>query len=288
MGRLNNIIRLLRPKHWVKGMFLFAAPFFGGELLSWGTLSAAPIAFLAFSFAASASYIINDIADRKTDRLHPDKRQRPIASGEVSIATGTAIVALLLTVSAAMSYFINYTFLAYIIVYLSIQTFYSMSFKNTAVLDIFCIASGFVVRVLAGGAAFAVPISDWLFLSMFMISLMLATGKRIGEAKLLHENAAAHRESLTGFTPGLLNDILLITAAASLVFYAMYTIEQYKNFLYTVPVVTFGLFRYLMLAKEGRGDPTDAMTGDRLLSLTVILWLLSVGIIRYGRLWGIN
>ncbi|MBF0556352.1 MAG: decaprenyl-phosphate phosphoribosyltransferase [Nitrospirae bacterium] len=283
---MNNIVRLLRPKHWVKNMFLFAAPFFGGELLSWGTLSVAPLAFIAFSFAASASYIINDIADRKADCLHPEKRQRPIACGEVSLATGAALAVVLLTVSAAMAFFIDYSFLAYIIVYLAIQACYSIYFKNAAVLDIFCIASGFVVRVLAGGAAFAVPISDWLFLSMFMISLMLATGKRIGEAKLLHEKAAAHRESLTGFTPALLNDILLITAASSLVFYAMYTIEQYKNFIYTVPVVTFGLFRYLLLAKEGRGDPTDAMTGDRLLALTVIIWLLSVGMIRYGRLGG--
>ncbi|KWT82951.1 decaprenyl-phosphate phosphoribosyltransferase [Candidatus Magnetominusculus xianensis] len=281
---MNIFIRLLRPKHWVKNMFLFAAPFFGGELLSHETLGSAPAAFLAFSSAASASYIINDIADRKADRLHPVKKLRPIAAGEVSLASGGVLAVLLLTGSAVTAYFIDYVFLSYMGIYLVIQACYSMYFKNTAVLDIFCIASGFVMRVLAGGAAFHVPISDWLFLAMFMISLMLATGKRIGELKLLNENAAAHRESLSGFTPALLNDILLITAASSLVFYAVYTIEQYKNFIYTVPVVTFGLFRYLMLAKEGRGDPTDAMTGDRWLALTVICWLLSIGIIRYAKL----
>ncbi|MBF0318397.1 MAG: UbiA family prenyltransferase [Nitrospirae bacterium] len=287
MSPLKNFIRVLRPKHWVKNMFLFAAPFFSGQLLSRETLHIAPFAFLAFSFAASASYIINDITDRKTDQLHPDKRQRPIASGELSLVAGLGLTAALLVVAAALAYFIDYAFFAYIIVYLVIQAFYSIYLKSTAVVDIFCIASGFVVRVLAGGAAFAVTVSDWLFLAMFMISLMLATGKRIGEFKLLHSEAVAHRESLSGFTPALLNDILLITSASSLVFYAIYTIEQYKNFIYTVPIVTFGLFRYILLAKDGRGDPTDAMTADMWLAVTVMFWLLSVGIIRYGRL-GVN
>ncbi|MCG6552069.1 MAG: decaprenyl-phosphate phosphoribosyltransferase [Candidatus Magnetominusculus sp. LBB02] len=281
---MNNFIRLIRPKHWVKNMFLFAGPFFGGHLLDSGTLRSAPAAFAAFSLAASASYILNDIADRNADSHHPQKKHRPIAAGAISVSTATMLAIAFLIASTVAAYYIDSGFLAYLIAYIAIQALYSMYFKLTAVLDIFCIASGFVLRVMAGGAAFNVAISDWLFLSMFMISLMLATGKRIGEIKLLNEHASDHRESLLGFTPALLNDILLITSAAALVFYATYTIEQYKNFIYTVPVVTFGLFRYLMLAKAGRGDPTDAMTGDRWLAITVMGWLLFVGVIRYTRL----
>lgn len=281
MGTLTDYIRELRIKHWVKNLFLFAAPFFGGVLFKDSTLYLALPAFVSFSLCASAVYIINDIVDIKTDLHHPKKSRRPIASGAISRKNAVLIALMLTVTSSFMSFRISPTFFALIALYFLIQTAYSIYLKHIAVADIFCIASGFVIRVLAGGAAFNVEVSRWLFLTMFMIALMLAAGKRIGEAVLLNENAQAHRKSLDKNFIKTLNEIFLISAAGSLIAYALYTIEQSPKLIYTVPVVTFGLFRYLLISKKGGGDPTDALTGDKWLALTVLLWLFMTGYLRY-------
>jgi decaprenyl-phosphate phosphoribosyltransferase len=282
LGTLTDYIIELRIKHWVKNLFLFAAPFFGGVLFKDSTLYLALPAFVSFSLCASAVYIINDIVDIKTDLLHPKKSRRPIASGAVSKKNAVLIALILTVTSLFVSFRISPTFFGFIVLYFLIQTAYSIYLKHIAIADIFCIASGFVIRVLAGGAAFNVEVSRWLFLTMFMIALMLAAGKRIGEAVLLNENAQAHRKSLDKNFIQTLNEIFLISAAGSLIAYALYTIEQSPKLIYTVPVVTFGLFRYLLISKKGGGDPTDALTGDKWLALTVILWLLMIVFIRYN------
>ncbi len=282
MGTLADYIKELRIKHWVKNLFLFAAPFFGGVLFRDSTLYLALPAFASFSLCASAVYIINDIVDIKTDLLHPKKRQRPLASGAIS-RKNAVIIALILTVTSwFISFRISPGFFGLIVLYFSIQIAYSIYLKHIAVADIFSIASGFVIRVLAGGAAFHVHVSRWLLITMFMISLVLAAGKRLGEVRLLHERAEAHRKSLDAHFISTLNEILLISAAGSLISYALYTVEQFPNLIYTVPVVTFGLFRYLLLSKRRGGDPTDALTGDKWLAATVIVWLLMIGVLRYN------
>jgi len=282
LGTLTDYIKELRIKHWVKNLFLFAAPFFGGVLFKDSTLYLALPAFVSFSLCASAVYIINDIVDIKTDLLHPKKSRRPIASGAISPKNAVLIALMLTVISLFISFRISPTFFGFIVLYFLIQTAYSIYLKHIAVADIFCIASGFVIRILAGGAAFNVEVSRWLFLTMFMIALMLAAGKRIGEAVLLNENAQAHRKSLDKNFIKTLNEIFLISAAGSLIAYALYTIEQSPKLIYTVPVVTFGLFRYLLISKKGGGDPTDALTGDKWLALTVLLWLFMTGFLRYN------
>ena len=274
--------KLLRIKHWIKNLFLFAAPFFGGSLFHEETVLMAFPAFIAFSLCASAAYIFNDIKDIENDKLHSEKIKRPIASGSITIRNALAFAFLLIVPSFILSYNIAPAFFSYILLYISIQLLYSLYLKNIALLDIFCIASGFVIRVLAGGTAFNIEISHWLLLTMFMISIVLATGKRLGEMKLLNEKAEEHRKSLSNYSTATLNEILLISASASLITYALYTIEQFQSLVYTVPIVTFGLFRYIMLSKQGLGDPTDALTGDKWLASTVLLWLLLVGLIRYN------
>lgn len=277
-----SYIKILRAKHWIKNLFLFAAPFFGGKLFHTETLATAIPAFIAFSLCASSSYIYNDIRDAENDRHHPKKKSRVIASGRISKGKALPIAAFLGAASFILSYKIAPFFLFFVLIYFLIQMFYSTHLKNIPVVDIFCIASGFVIRVLAGGAAFHIEVSEWLLLTMFMISLVLAAGKRLGEVNLLDENANTHRKSLTVYSISTLNEILLISSASSLIAYSLYTVEQFHRLIYTIPVVTFGLFRYLLLSKQGVGDPTEALTKDKWLAATVLMWLLLVWLIRYN------
>ncbi|MBF0606896.1 MAG: decaprenyl-phosphate phosphoribosyltransferase [Candidatus Magnetobacterium sp. LHC-1] len=280
--RYKNYIRLLRPRHWLKNLFVLAAPFFGAGLFRPDRVGMAVVSVIAFSMAASATYIINDIIDRKRDLLHPDKALRPIAAGLVGIREALILWGVLLGVALMLAYRINVGFLSCVIVYAVVQIAYCLYLKGVALVDVFIVAMGFVIRVIAGGEAFGIVVSEWLLVSMLMVSLMLATGKRISEAALLSALAKKHRSSMDDFPPELLHDVLAITSAASLISYALYTVEQSRNLVYTVPIVTFGLFRYLHLAHKGKGDPTDAMTSDKWLGLTVLLWLAIVALLRYN------
>ena len=275
-------IHLLRIHHWIKNLFLFAAPFFGGSLFHEKTFLIAFPAFIGFSLCASAVYIFNDMQDIEYDRLHPRKKKRPIASGRINMRDAFVIAAFLAAIGCLISYRIAPAFFYYVSAYLFIQVLYSLYLKNIAIVDIFCIASGFIIRVIAGGVAFNVEVSSWLLLTMFMISLVLASGKRLSEVKLLNEKAGIHRKSLDIYSISTLNEILLISSAGALIAYSLYTVEQYHRLIYTVPIVTFGLFRYLHLSKKGIGDPTDSLTHDKWLALTVIVWLSLIGLLRYN------
>ncbi|KPJ98471.1 MAG: hypothetical protein AMK71_11335 [Nitrospira bacterium SG8_35_4] len=275
-------IKILRIRHWIKNFLLFAPPFFGGSLFINETLLMAVPVFLAFSFCASSAYIFNDIKDYQKDRLHPDKKKRPIASNRISVTQASLLSIAMIVPSLILSFSIAPAFFYLIIAYIIIQAAYSLHLKNVAVVDIFCIAMGFVIRVLAGGAAFRVEVSHWLLLSMFMISLVLASGKRLSEVGLLHEDASKHRKSLEhAASASSLNEILLISSASSLIAYALYTVEMYQSLIYTIPIATFGLFRYIVLSKQGMGDPTQALTKDRWLIVTIGMWLSVIGWIRY-------
>jgi len=268
-------------KHWIKNLFLFSAPFFGGTLFSRDVLSIAIPVFFAFSFTASSLYIFNDIQDMDSDRFHPRKRSKPIASGEISRSNAYILSSVLLFISLIISYKININYFYFILSYIAIQVSYSIYLKKIPIIDIFCISSGFVIRVFAGGEAFNVKISSWLFLTMFMIALVLASGKRYSELEELKENAQSHRKSLKYYNRRFLMDMLIVSASSSLICYALYILEQSRNLIYTLPVVTFGLFRYLMLSEKGLGDPTEAIMRDFYLFLTVVLWLALVWLVRY-------
>lgn len=272
----------LRVKHWLKNILLFAAPFFGGRFFSHEALSAAIPAFFAFSFCASAGYVINDLKDAAKDGLHPIKKKRPIASGRISKRLAVASACVLAVSGVTVSLLLGSAFTLYLLTYFLVQSLYSFYFKNIPLLDIFSISTGFVLRVLAGGAAFHVEVSQWLFVTMFMISLTLASGKRLGEFRLLQEKAGEHRESLNQYSTALLNEILIVCASASLLTYSLYTVEQSKGLVYTVPVVVLGLFRYIMVSRLGLGDPTEALTKDRWLAMIVVLWLVFVTLVRYN------
>jgi decaprenyl-phosphate phosphoribosyltransferase len=278
---LKTFIKLLRVHHWLKNLFLFSAPFFGGVIFEESLITKALPAFLAFSLGASSVYIFNDIMDRERDRLHPLKKDRPIASGIVALKTALLLLMILLSLSIYLSLLTGKGFLLYLLLYIFLQILYSLKLKSLVIIDIFAISAGFVIRVLAGGVAFHVEVSPWLFATIFMISLVLASGKRLSEFKQLSTNASLHRESLGSYSDSFLREIFLISSGTALVTYALYTVEQSPDLMYTIPLVTFGLFRYLLLAEKGLGDATEALTKDLPLSLTVILWLLLVGVVRY-------
>lgn len=279
---LGRILILMRPHQWVKNLLLLFPPFFAGRILEPSVLSKVLPSLLSFSLIASCSYIINDIKDLEADRNHDSKRRRAIASGEISVSSASVLALSLFVFGLAVSLQVSGYFWLYLIGYLAISLSYTFFLKDTAILDIFVISLGFLIRVLAGGEAFGVSVSNWLFLTVFMVALFLASGKRLGELVNLGENAHNHRKSLAEYTPSFLEGVLWFSASSSLVTYSLYTIEQRSGLFYTVPLAVFGFLRYIYIAKDGKGDPTDALLNDKQLMAVGIIWAATIGFVLYN------
>ena len=276
-------IETFRIRHWVKNILVFAAPFFGGRIGEGRYLLLSLIAFLAFSFAASFTYIVNDLVDRKRDRLHPRKRKRPIASGEVGTNSAILFSGLFLVASILLSLTLSFAFLLFVVSYIILNLLYSALLKNYPLFDIFAISLGFILRVYGGGAATAIHISSWLFSTVFLLALLFSTGKRLAEERALGKDALNHRKTLGNYPEGFLRGVLWATLAASLVTYALYTVEKGFSLFLTVPVAAFGLMRYAYLVESQReGDPTEALLGDPLLLITSLFWVLFSYFLAYG------
>jgi len=278
-----SLLKSLRLRQWIKNLILFFPPFLGGKLAtitaSWHVLWLAP---LAFCLVSSGSYIINDIYDRDHDRLHPQKKFRPIASGNLSLPLAVAWCGFLLFAGILAGTLVSGHFLLFLCAYLLIAIGYSLGWKKCPLVDLFCISAGFLLRLLAGGVAFQVTISDWLFLSVFLLSIFLSAGKRAGEQTLLGQDGGRHRVALDGYPPGFLDGVMIFSGAAVLVTYAMYTIAH-PYLIYTVPLCAFGLLRYLLRVKQGEGgDPTESLLKDKTLFVVGGLWVFMIGWGLYG------
>ncbi len=271
----------MRPHQWLKNLLLIFPPFFGGRLLDTAVLGALVPSFLSFSFVASCGYIMNDIMDRKFDSHHTTKKYRPIASGEVSVLIASIIAAVLFLTGMVLAGSVSTRFEGYLIIYLFLSLLYTAYFKNIVIADIFIISFGFLTRVLAGGEAFHVIISGWLFLTVFIVSVMLAAGKRVGEQVALGGGASAQRSILDRYPPAYLEGVLWFSASAALVTYSLYALEHHDIFFYTVPLVAFGLLRYIYVVKQGNGDPTEVLLKDSHITGVGLLWLIMVYLIRY-------
>lgn len=272
MNNLKLFILLLRPHQWLKNLMLFFPAFLGGEFLRPGVISKGYAPFVVFSCAASAGYIVNDLIDREVDRLHPVKSSRPLPSGRIAVRYAYGMAVLLVTLSLTSAYILNPRFFLFIAFYIAISISYSFYFKKVPLVDLFCIASGFVLRLYAGGVVFSILISEWLFLSVFLLSLFLSAGKRLSEKNTLLSEASLHRTVLSEYPEGFLEGVLYMSGGAVLVTYTMYTLTH-KTLLYTVPLCCFGLLRYSLRVKSGGGgDPTDALLHDRQLLFTGMLW----------------
>ena len=274
-------IKLLRPSQWIKNLLLLFPPFFAGRMLTISFSEKIVPAMLAFCLAASCSYIINDIKDLEADRNHAAKKNRAIANGDIAVLTAICIAVALFVSAIIISARVSSQFWLYITAYLLISISYTVFFKDLVILDIFIISSGFLVRGLAGGEAFGVPVSNWLFMTVFMVSLFLASGKRMGELVFLGDEAHNHRKSLSSYSTNYLEGILWFSASSALVMYSLYTLEHRSRLFYTVPPAAFGLLRYIYIAKEGKGDPTEVLLGDRQVMIVGIVWFLVICIVTY-------
>jgi 4-hydroxybenzoate polyprenyltransferase len=270
-------ISLLRPVQWLKNLMVFFPSFLSGSLLHHGLSWQMPLPFAAFCCAASAGYIFNDLIDRPCDSQHPAKKNRPLPSGQISPSLAIMACALLCGLAVGLSLFISKIFLQFIFIYLLVMTCYTLFLKDIAILDVFCISLGFVLRLYAGGEAFRVEISDWLFLTVFLLAVFLSVGKRYSERRMLGLGAGSHRRTLEEYPDGFLDGAMYFSGSAVLVTYAMYAISH-PGMVYTVPLCMFGLLRYLMRIKRGgSGDPTDSLLRDFPLLVTGVIWSIFVG-----------
>jgi 4-hydroxybenzoate polyprenyltransferase len=274
-------ISLLRPHQWLKNLMLFFPPFLSGALFYPGMLARGLFPLVAFCCASSATYVINDIFDQESDSRHPRKRFRPLPAGDVHKPAAFVLCGSLFIAGGLLAWQVSYLFFFFVLLYLCISVAYSLKFKYLPIVDIFCISLGFVLRLYGGGEAFGVFISDWLFLTVFLLSIFLSVGKRYSERRSLGACAGDHRRTLEEYPDGFLESALYLSGASVLVTYAIFAISR-PLLVYTVPLCLFGLLRYLLRIKSGgEGDPTDALMRDGSLLVVGVLWVALVGLSVY-------
>lgn len=300
------IIKVARPIHWTKNLAVFAPIFLSGYLFDKTPLTKTIWAFVAFCFISSAAYIINDIFDRKTDRLHPIKRFRPIASGALPIPVATLEIAILIFsgIIAAFAGDLDSIFLTIIIIYLIIQIFYSFGLKNIAILDIIIIATGFVLRVYAGAFVINAHLSVWFLLCVISVALFLASGKRRAELNVVQNTGGLTRKSLGAYQKDLLNSYVTMFGNASWMSWSLFTFFESpraslpfwlvlaelsktttvgKLLMLTIPVTIFGIMRYESLIFQGKSEtPEKLLLTDKPLLAVVFLWALLVYWVLYS------
>jgi 4-hydroxybenzoate polyprenyltransferase len=286
----------LRPSQWTKNLIVFAALLFGQKgtrpaFLVPEAIAQALAAFAIFCLLSGIVYLINDVADREKDRLHPRKRFRPIASGAISPATAIGTALLLAVVALGASWLLRPAFALVALGYVSLLALYSGPLKHVVIIDVLTIAIGFVLRAVAGAVAIDVPISHWLLILTILLALFLALSKRRHELVLLADGATGHRPILEEYSPYLLDQMIAVVTASTLVSYVIYTVspETVQKFQtdylgLTLLFPLYGIFRYLYLVhqKEGGGSPADMLLNDRPLLACVALWAVSVAAIIYG------
>jgi 4-hydroxybenzoate polyprenyltransferase len=283
-----GLLRSLRFRSWTKNLFVFAAVLFGRQW-SLEAILCTTIGVLAFSLLSGAVYLVNDVADRERDRMHPEKKNRPVAAGTVSPATALSAAGVLVAGVLSIAFTLAPRFAVVGIAYLGMQAAYSLKLKHVVILDSLIIAMGFVLRALAGvelatDFGFDVSISPWLLMCTFFLAVFLAFSKRRAEVVSLGPEAEEHRAILKEYSPHLLDEMIGISTAASLMSYAIYTVsertaQQVSPMLWaTIPFVAYGIFRYLFLVhRRGQGgSPERILLADRPLLTNIVLWLLSV------------
>jgi 4-hydroxybenzoate polyprenyltransferase len=261
------VLRLLRPRQWTKNALLFAALVFAEKLFVPEALLRASLAFVCFCLASSSGYVVNDLVDAPRDREHPEKRKRPIASGEVGRQPALLLAVGLTAAALALGAALGAGFLGAVLVYLALTHFYSFVGKNVAILDVMLVAAGFVIRAVAGALAIPVPWSDWFVLCTLFLALFLALSKRRAELLRAGEVASRARPVLAAYTPSTLAAFTATSMAAALITYALYVhavLEKYPWLALTLPFVMFGLFRYQLLVEtRGLGEkPEDVVFED--------------------------
>jgi len=289
MSMLPAIIRLIRPRQWVKNAFVVAPLFFTPEAMTRSGITAVAIAVIAFCCVASAVYVINDWADREADRQHPVKRNRPLAAGTVSLPAAAATIAVLLAIAAALATLLPLRFTYVVATYFVLNVAYSQFLKHVSLLDVLIISVGFVLRIMAGSAAIGIETTVWIIVCAFLLALFMALAKRRDD--LVKAMSSSHRTSLKGYNLAFIDQSLTMVMGSLLVSYLIYTTDSAviakfgTNKLYlTAPFVAAGVLRYLQitLVEEDSGSPTDVVLTDRFLIATVAGWVATFAILIYG------
>jgi 4-hydroxybenzoate polyprenyltransferase len=286
-----SLLLSLRPEQWTKNLLVFAALIFAEKLFDPASDRAAAAAFAIFCVLSSVVYLINDVADRDTDRLHPVKRFRPIAAGDVPVSTALAVAIVVGSVALGAAFLLGPRFGAIAATYLALNVLYSGPLKHIVIIDVLTVSIGFVLRALAGAEAIDVSLSHWLFVCTILGALFISLAKRRHEIMLLADGAASHRRILGEYSSYLLDQMIVIVAACTLLSYVLYTIspETVEKFHttaleLTIPFPLYGIFRYLYLVhrREGGGSPADLLLQDRPLLACVVLWVVTAVLIIYG------
>lgn len=291
---MKKYLRLIRPQHWIKNVFVLVPMFFGGVLFDLTAIESGLLVFMAFSFIASSMYCYNDIVDADADRHHPVKCRRPIASGEVSVSHAYLLMAVMAVLSATMIMLlpspVRMGTAVVVAIYYVLNLAYCSKLKQYAVLDVCIVAFGFVLRIVAGGVAEEVALSQWIVLMTFLLTLFLSFAKRRDDVLRMNETGEAPRHNTIRYNLTFINQAITITASVTLVCYIMYTVspeveEHFKSqYLYLTSVfVLLGLLRYIQIAVVDKksGDPVKVALTDRFSQLIVAAWLVTFLIMIY-------
>jgi 4-hydroxybenzoate polyprenyltransferase len=285
-----NLLISLRPWQWTKNLLVFAGLLFGRRLLEPAAVAEAVVAFVVFCALSGVVYLMNDVVDRESDRSHPLKAQRPIASGALSVTTAMSAAFVIGAAATALAATLGWPFTIVAVGYVALQALYSGPLKHIVIIDVLTLAGGFVLRAVAGAVAVHVDISHWLLVCTVLLALFIALAKRRHEIVLLAGDAPAHRPILGEYSPYLLDQMIAVVTASTLVAYIFYTVSPETQAKFgtpwlgsTIPFPLYGIFRYLYLVhrREGGGSPADLLLTDRPLLVCVALWALAVAVIIY-------
>lgn len=286
---IKALIETLRPRQWTKNLVIFAGLIFDGQFLQLTPFLRVLLAALLFCLVSGVTYTINDLLDLDADKLHPQKRNRPLASGRLGKRTAIIFIIVLSAISLAGGYLLSPNLALIFVAYTLLILAYSLWLKKIMILDVLVIASGFVLRVLAGLSVITVAyFSPWLFVLTTLLAMYLAFGKRLAELKLLETDAINHRKTLDGYTVPLLNQYIMVILTAILITYTFYTFSAHPGqsnyaMMLTLPFVVYGIFRYLYLIQSDltTSSPEEVLLKDRPLQIAIALWGLSIITIIY-------
>ena len=280
---MKNFIKLIRPKHYFKNLFILLPLFFSGQINNTELLLDGLVAFIAFSLVASSIYIFNDYKDIYNDRKHPIKKFRPLASGLIKKNSALNLMIIFLISGSILMYFLSFKSFIVLTIYILLNFAYSLKLKQIALLDVTIIASGFVLRIFTGSFAYDVPLTIWIVIMTFLIALFLALAKRRDDVLILNKSGKKTRKSIDGYNLKLIDGIMIMMSAVVIVAYIQITITEdfmlkfeSENLYLTGLFVIFGIMRYLQITivEEKSGSPTEIIYTDKILQINIILWML--------------
>ena len=283
-----HLLRAMRPHQWTKNALVFAALVFDRKFFELGPVAEAVLAFVAFCLISSATYLINDVRDIANDRAHPRKRFRPLAAGDLPVPVAIGAATVLVVLSLVLAWLVRPGFAGVVLAYLLLMAAYNVGLKQLAVLDVMLIAFGFVLRAAGGAVAIDVPISPWLYVCTALLSMFLGFAKRRSELATLGEGADLHRISLADYSVPMLDQLISVVGAATIMAYALYTFEASSvptsySMMLTLPFVVFAIFRYLVLIHQNRltGSPELLLFRDRPLFASIVGWGVAALLVLY-------